>query len=96
MSPWLPWLGAYGRYDRVSLVDRADTGVTLMQAGLYADLVRAESIERPIFGFPQVRLYLGWSGERHEAQAGPLPGAASANDADIFMLTLSARGAATR
>lgn len=96
VAPWLPWLGAYGRYDRVAIAGSADTGVTLMQAGLYADLVRASSIERPIFGFPQVRLYIGWAGERHEALAAPLPGAASANDLDAFMLTLSARGAATR
>jgi hypothetical protein len=95
-APWLPWLGVYGRYDRVMIAERPDADVTLMHAGLYADLVRATSVERPIFGFPQVRLYIGWAGERHEALAAPLPGAASANDLDAFMLTLSARGAATR
>jgi hypothetical protein len=57
--------------------------------------VRATTIERPIFGFPQLRLYAGWSGERYDRLAAPLPGAAGANDLNTFMLTLSARGAGT-
>jgi hypothetical protein len=92
---YLPWLGAYGRADHLSLVGQDESGVWLMQAGLYLDLVRATTIERPIFGFPQLRLYVGWSGERYDRLAAPLPGAAGANDLNTFMLTLSARGAGT-
>ena len=81
---------------RASVVDtdlaRDDATMSHLVAGVYADLIDAHDAPRSVFGFPRFRLYLTYARERFGAEAATLAGVPEASDADVFMLTLSARG----
>ena len=88
----LPWLGGFVHADRlVQDVDTDGADLTLITAGVYADLIPSTLAERTIFGFPRMRLYVGYQRERYGSSSGPLPGVPEAFDRDRLLITLSAR-----
>lgn len=87
------WLGAFARFSLVQTdLSADDADAMTIGAGLYADLIDAGDIPRSVLGFPRLRLYASWRSETFGEQAALVAGAPEATNANVFMLTLSARG----
>ena len=87
------WLGGFGRWTMVDTDLEAEDAATMTtSAGLYADLIDAGDIPRAVLGFPRLRLYASWRNETFGEQAATVPGVVEATRANIFMVTVSARG----
>lgn len=87
------WLGVFARFSRVRTdLSADDADATTIGAGLYADLIEAGDIPRSVLGFPRLRLYASWRNETFGEQAALVAGAPEATNANVFLLTLSARG----